>query len=319
MAKKNNADAVTPEPLRDEIAEATGGVVCCDTCGLIRVVDKTLTNSCPSCDGKWTTLDDIDPEKYDADVREHRKRIVQLLGKWELEIPPNVEFQLDRANRAVGPARMSLLMRAHTKAETFYYKKWADNEIDAKKKPMPEEIKALLRKRRRPDPINTDPLMKVTISAVRKADIHGLRQLYFEVYGADAGANLSADNMRRSIEGAIRELIDAKKRKPDADDPGPLPDPQVKAEKVKKEPKQKVPSKAKIPLWQDKAATEEREGKYGWIKKGSWRADPEHDGGTILEIICTVCGSERTIHAADAFQVKMCGNCKKTSKSKGSK
>ena len=81
-------------------------------------------------------------------------------------------------------------------------------------------------------------------------------------------------------------------------------------------PKPKKEAKKKQALYDDKEAQAAKEAKWPWVKPGSWRPDPEHAGGTILDIVCTLCGTDRTIHAADAFQCKYCLSCRKASKSK---
>jgi hypothetical protein len=298
-------------------------------------VDDLESNKCGRCTIGWVTLDSIDVKKFPSDVAHHHKQIIQNLAKWELGLRPNILVTLHQACKAEGAVRMKLLMKAHEKADTHYYKMWAENKIDAKKKkgpPMPEEVKALLRRRKDPDPVNIEPLMTVSIKAIRKADVHGLRDLYWKVYGANAGPNLTSETMRRSLEYAVRELLEAKKRQPSPEDVDleppmtQLPDIDLDPEseklmtaavaKVPKPPKVAKPKVAKVPLYEDKAGQAEREAKWAWCVKGSWRADPEHDGGTLLDINCTVCGAERTIHAADLFQVKLCLACRSASKKK---
>ena len=326
------------------IATARDGIVFCPKCGAIREVSGPIpiTNQCREDGTDWATLDDIDPDKFGADVTWHRNKVKENLARWKLEIQPNVDIAFYIANSLPsGSARNAAIMRATMKAETHYYKKWADNQIAEKKKPMSEEAKERLRKLNRPDPVNIEPLMKVTIKQILKeTDIHAIRKLYFDVYGADAGASLTAERMKTSMVEAIRELIESKKRQPDADDPGPEAKPEPVTNQCSRckhpldpdgvcrrshanptksggvGPATPKAAKSKTPIYEDKKAQEEREGKYPWIIKGTWRADPEHEGGTILDIKCEFCGNARTIHAADAFQVKSHVECKKKSKSK---
>lgn len=243
---------------------------------------------------------------FPPDVADHFKKIKEMLNKDDLEVPSNVIATMLLASRADGLRRMELIMKAHVKAETFYYAEWAEGNIESKKKkgpPMPEDVKAMLRNKGKPTPINVEPLMKVTIKAVQNADPIILKNLYYEVYGAEAGSSLTAERMRASMISAIRELIDTKRRPKGPDD-----------EYV---PPTKVPSKPKqvrVPIYSDRAAQLDRESKYPWAITGSWRADPEHDGGTLVDIKCQSCGKSRTVHAGDLFQVRFCVGCKKASK-----
>jgi hypothetical protein len=292
---------------------ASTGMVFCDKCGVIRKDDGTLYDTCHVCEeGKWKTTDDIDTSAYAGDVAAHRKQIMDRLSPWDLPMPDNVEITLLKANQADGLDRMNLIMQAHVKAESFYYSSWAQGDIAAKKKkgpPMPEDVKEMLRKRNKGIlPVKEEELAKITKKQVREATPTQVRNLYWLTYDAEAGANLTHERMRASIIEAIEERETLKKRPVEVEEaqtPPAAPKPQEKAKK-----------KAKTPIYEDAARMAASEAKWSWVKKGSWRADPEHEGATLLDIVCIKCGGERTIHAADAFQVKLCRTCKP---SKGSK
>jgi ribosomal protein S27E len=78
------------------------------------------------------------------------------------------------------------------------------------------------------------------------------------------------------------------------------------------QPRVKGQAKSRVPLWQARAAQEIKEKQYPWIKPHSWHQDsPDKPNSTSVIIICQDCKDERVIHAADAFQVKRCKECKK--------
>lgn len=307
MAKKPTVEVEDRPTIK---VGANTGMVFCSKCGVIRNDDGSLFDICHICEeGTWKHTNDIDTDAYGYDVKEHRKRILETLMPWDLAMPDNVEITLLKADQATGLDRMTLIMQAHVKAESFYYRSWANGDIAAKKKkgpPMPEDVKELLRKRKNPDPINLEALMKVTIARVKKATPHELGKLYEEVYGAIAGANLTTDRRRASIIEALTELQEAGRMPPEPLEANPV----VEAAPKAKEKAPKVPKKAKVPLYQDAAGMAEREAKWPWVVAGSWREDTEHPGATIVTIKCTKCDGIRTIHAADAFQVKLCRACK---------
>jgi hypothetical protein len=282
------------------------------------------------------TMDEVVPDNYSADTKFHRKQVEQKLARWKLSIPPNVEIAFFLGDRAEGARRMQYLMGAHTKADTYYYKMWGEGEIEEKKQkgpPMPDSVKELLKRRKLPEPKNLEPLMKTTIKSIQACDdIHAIRAMYFDVYGAEAGANLTKERMKESMIYAIRELIEAKRRPADSEEAQPEPldtvgTPQTLQQVAANvtlgggvgpatQPKPAAPKAkaSKTPIYEDKAAQAEKEAKYPWVIPGTWRQDPEHAGGTILDIKCQYCQMPRTIHAADAFQVKSHVECKKKSK-----
>jgi hypothetical protein len=292
-------------------------MVFCDKCGVIRKDDGTLYDTCHICEeGKWKTTDDIDTSLYASDVAVHRKQIMDKLSPWDLPMPDNVEITLLKANSANGIDRMNLIMQAHVKAESFYYSSWAQGDIAAKKKkgpPMPEDVKEMLRRRNKGIvPVKEDELAKITKKQIMDASKTQLRNMYIVLYDAEAGPNLTTEGMRESLLLEIRMREEAKKRPVETEEAPVAAKPQEKAEK-----KPKTAPKAKLPMFQDKAAQSEREKKWGWIISGSWREDPEHSGGTLVSIKCQKCGGPREIHAADAFQVKLCRTCKPSKGSKG--
>lgn len=322
MAKKSGA----PEVARPTITVGSNnGLVFCSKCGVIRHDDGKLFDICHICEeGKWLHTNDIDTDHYGGDVKEHRKQILQKLMPWDLPMPDNVEITLHKADQATGIDRMALIMQAHVKAETFYYKSWAEGDIAAKKKkgpPMPDDVKELLRKRKHPEPIHPEYLidMKITIPQVKKASPYELKKLFEAVYDASAGANLTTEGIRSSIIGALEEqqgigryapgAIEAAAAAEDAAEASKAPSEPVKAPVVK-EKAPKVPKKAKIPLFKDMEGMARRETSWPWVAAGSWREDPEHPGATLVTIKCTKCDGIREIHAADAFQVKLCRACK---------
>lgn len=321
--QKNKTDDVIIT-LPEAVTNAPEGIVFCSSCGVIRRVVKTITERCDYDGGHWLNLDTIDVTKFDPDIQQHRDTIVKHLGQWDLQVPSNVDITLYQANATQDKqTRNNLLMKAHVKADTYYYKMWGDDKIEAKHKkgpPMSEEVKEILkaRRERHPEIVNIEPLMKVSLKSVRHADVHGLRQLYWDVYGAEAGANLTADNMRRSLEYAIKELISTGKRAANSDDDVPPPQSTKKANtNMPDETESKQPSKPKkVPLYENQQAQAEREAKYPWCVKGSWRQDPEHESGTLVDIKCQECSSIRTVHTADLFQVRLCVKCRDSKKVK---
>jgi hypothetical protein len=72
--------------------------------------------------------------------------------------------------------------------------------------------------------------------------------------------------------------------------------------------------KAKLPIFKDLTQQQAAQAKYPWIILGTFAQDPEKPGGTIVQIQCQAkksgCEKVRTIHLADAFQVKTCKSCK---------
>jgi hypothetical protein len=312
MAKKQVATEQRPTI---KVGAATG-MVFCDKCGVIRKDDGTLYDICHVCEeGKWKTTDDIDVSAYAGDVAAHRKQIMDKLSPWELPMPDNVEITLLKANQSTGIDRMNLIMQAHVKAESFYYSAWAQGDIAAKRKkgpPMPEDVKEMLRRRNKGIlPIKEDELAKITKKQIMEASKTQLRNMYWVLYSADAGPNLTTDGMRASLLQEIQTREEAKKRPVEVVEAPVASKPKEKAEKAPK-----ATPKAKMPMYEDKNAQVEREKKWTWIIAGSWREDPGHPGGTLVSIKCQKCGGSREIHAADAFQVKLCRTCKP---SKGSK
>lgn len=69
------------------------------------------------------------------------------------------------------------------------------------------------------------------------------------------------------------------------------------------------PKRSKTPVFQDPDAQKLVLTKYPWVVDGSFKQDPEKAGGTLVSIKCA-CGKLREIHLADAFQVKMCLECR---------
>jgi len=74
------------------------------------------------------------------------------------------------------------------------------------------------------------------------------------------------------------------------------------------------PKKQKVPVYSDSQSQDAVVKKYSWAIAGTFRADPDKPGGTILDIKCQKSGpgclSTRTIHLADCFQVKLCSVCR---------
>lgn len=71
-----------------------------------------------------------------------------------------------------------------------------------------------------------------------------------------------------------------------------------------------VAKKSKKPVFDDPETQKLVVAKYSWVIPGTFRQDPDKPGGTNLDIKCQACGMSRTIHLADAFQVKFCTGCK---------
>ena len=288
---------------------SSSGLVYCNKCGVIRSDDGSLYDICHICEeGKWMHINDIDTDQYAGDVKEHRKQILNKLIPWELTIPDNVEIALFKANSATGMDRMQLIMQAHVKAESYYYSAWANGKIKAKKKPMPEDVKNMLKNRNvAPDVVNKDPLMKITIARVKRASPHEISKLYEEVHGATAGPNVTTERRRQSI---IETIIQMNERGERSEAPPEPPEEEKNAVTNKPSKEHVVAKHKKTPIHEDKAAQAEKESKYTWIISGSWRPEPGHENKTILDIKCIKCGNSRTIHAGDAFQVKLCRDCK---------
>jgi hypothetical protein len=299
---------------------ASDGVVWCEDCFSIRHTDVALSPTC-TCGGRWMLTELINVDDLSDDIKVHRVKIAATLAQHGLTVPVNVDIALMKADsidiELEKSKRLEAVMAAYRKADNAYYSAWSNGKIKDKKEKMPEDVKAMLKAKRNklPQPEDIGPLMKVTLSAIKNATPTGVRDLYFKVYGAEAGGNITVERMRASIAEAIRELMDSGKMPKEEEAPGEREASQA-ALVAPNPPKPKKESVKKQALYDDKAGQVERESKWAWVKKGSWRQDPEHAGGTILEIICQLCGSERTIHAADTFQVKLCSACKKTSKSK---
>lgn len=68
--------------------------------------------------------------------------------------------------------------------------------------------------------------------------------------------------------------------------------------------------KDKTPVFQSPEKQKLVLAKYPWVIDGTFRQDPDKPGGTCLDIKCQKCTTSRTIHLADAFQVKLCLKCK---------
>lgn len=75
-------------------------------------------------------------------------------------------------------------------------------------------------------------------------------------------------------------------------------------------PKKVVAKRSKNPVFNDPDAQKLIVEKYPWAIPGSFRQDPDKPAGTNLDIKCQKCGMARSIHLADAFQVKYCTSCK---------
>jgi hypothetical protein len=71
-----------------------------------------------------------------------------------------------------------------------------------------------------------------------------------------------------------------------------------------------VQKKVKVPVFQDTDKQKEIKSKYPWVIEGTFRQDPHKAGRTCVDIKCQKCGTPRTIHLADAFQVKLCTKCR---------
>jgi len=73
-------------------------------------------------------------------------------------------------------------------------------------------------------------------------------------------------------------------------------------------------SKVKLPVFKDNKQQIVAQNKYPWIVPGTFTQDPGKPGGTIVQIKCQIqgpgCKKTRTIHLADAFQVKICTSCR---------
>lgn len=70
----------------------------------------------------------------------------------------------------------------------------------------------------------------------------------------------------------------------------------------------------KKPVFNDPEKQKEVKLKYPWVIEGTFRQDPQKAGGTNVDIKCQKCGGSRTVHLADAFQVKLCVKCRQAKK-----
>jgi hypothetical protein len=116
----------------------------------------------------------------------------------------------------------------------------------------------------------------------------------------------NAEPMPEDVKAQLRELNEKRRA-------------EKRAEREAKEARQKqfdfdgekkVAKKSKKPVFDDPETQKLVLTKYPWAIPGSFRQDPEKAGGTNLDIKCQRCGMTRTIHLADAFQVKFCTACK---------
>jgi hypothetical protein len=263
----------------------------------------------------------INVDDLDDDIKVHRAKIAATMAQHGLEVPVNVDIALMKADsidiETERARRHEAIMAAYRKADNAYYSAWSNGKIKDKKEKMPDDVKAMFKAKREklPQPKDLEPLMKVTLSKIKKATPTNVRDLYFEVYGAEAGGNLTVERMRASMAEAIRELMAAGKMKDEPEAPEEREASQA-ALVAPNPPKAKRESAKKLAVYEDSTAQAEKEAKYPWAAPGSWRQDPEHPGSTILDIKCISCGASRTIHLADLFQCKLCVGCRKASKSK---
>jgi hypothetical protein len=299
---------------------ASDGIVWCDTCFSIRHTDVALSPTC-ACGGRWMLTELINIDDLSDDIKVHRNKIAAELSRHGLDVPVNVDVALMKADaidiEMEKTKRHEAIMAAYRKADNAYYSAWSNGKIKDKKQKMPDDVKAMLKAKRNklPQPKDLEPLMKVSLATVKKATPTGVRDLYFKVYGAEAGGNLTVERMRASIAEAIRELMSVGKMPSEPEGTEEREASQA-ALVAPNPPKAKRESAKKRAVYEDSTAQAEKEAKYPWAIKGSWRQDPEHPGSTILDIKCTLCGAARTIHLADLFQVKLCVSCRKSSKSK---
>jgi hypothetical protein len=236
-------------------------------CNVIRRTSDLTSNLCPQCQSKLLTLEDIDITQYGGDIKNHRNQIKQDLAKFKLVIPPNVEITLFKASQLQNLDRMELIMKAHTKAELAPF---------------------------------TNKTIKITLKQVQKCtDTVEMRNFYYGVYGADAGSNLTLENMRQSLIAALNELV--------GNDEIPLEDVPTKIAKVKPVKPTKT---VKLKLFNDRDAQIEREQKYPWCIPESWHEDPNKPGSTLVNIKCIKCGKTQSTHAAELFHIKTCKECK---------
>lgn len=216
-------------------------------------------------------------EKDDVDIA--REAVIsKYYGPHNLQLPQHVEAAYAKAKAASGLERAKLIRRAFEKAEMHYLHAWANREIKVTtpRNKMTEETKAKLRE----------------INKHRKEE----RDIA-KLYSPNKVKNVKPASNQK-LKGAVNTMSDTIETTPAATTTP------AKAKKVR------------TPTYQDVGEQAAICGKYAWVVAGSFKADPVKVGGTVLDIKCIKCGGLRTIHLADAFQVKLCAKCKAESQKK---
>jgi hypothetical protein len=267
---------------------------------------------------------ELDPDLLNVDdVEVHRATINEWLEQYGLTIDPldvfnggNVHECLEKAKLATGLDKIDLICKAYRKAQSYYYGQWANGKIKAKKEPMPDDVKQMLRERNQPQPDDKTALEQYTIRQLEKMDENQIKAAFNLVFGPQTKQHTTDFKQRLLINNIAKEVKAGKM--PDIPDNTALvvsgeTESEIKGFASKSGSKK---SKPKLALWQDKAAQKEKEAAYPWVKSGSWRKDPNKEGGTIADIVCQTCGGLREVHLADCFQIKYCISCKKLKKIK---
>lgn len=205
------------------------------------------------------------------DIEEVKQWLIrEYLEEHKLEVPGYVLKTLFQAAEAEGSRRAELCESAKHKAQTHYLSAWARGEIKQKDESAP------------PMPEDVKELLKVKNAERRERE----------------KAEREADKKRKEHFAKVETEKAAKA--------APKPTAKLPENKQKKT----VAKKSKKPVFDDPDTQQLVLAKYPWAIPGTFRQDPDKPAGTNLDIKCQKCGMARTIHLADAFQVKFCTSCK---------
>lgn len=217
-----------------------------------------------------------DPKQFEGrtlppEIEIVKQRLMdEYLTPHKLEMPAYVLKALFQAAEAEGAEKSELLEKARQKAETHYLAAWARGEIKQKDENAP------------PMPEEVKELLKQKNAERRERE----------------KAEREADRKRAEHFAKAEKPTVVKTNKPQKVDP-----PEDKPKKV-------ITKKSKKPVFDDPETQQLVLTKYPWAIPGTFRQDPDKPAGTNLDIKCQRCGMARTIHLADAFQVKFCTSCK---------
>ena len=193
-----------------------------------------------------------------------------------LVAPDNVVNALSAASKLTGNDRVAMIRKAVDKAQIMFYGAWARGTIKVKTK----FTKAMT-------PETKQKLKEIN---KQKREEREKKQLKPQL-------SVQTKGVRDTMADTTATAPVAAPATP------PVATPKVAKEK-----------KARTPAYKDVAKQAETCAKYSWVIAGTFKQDPAKEGGTLVDIKCVKCGKTRSIHLADAFQVKLCADCKSAEK-----